>query len=818
MLSGLWNDFRFSARTLARNPAFAIAAIVTVALGVGVNTGIFTVFNGVLFRNLPAPHAGELVSITQTIEGTTDRAGAFRGFSTAEYAIYNDRAQTLSGIAGSSDVTRTTLGGERPEDLVGTIVTCNYFDVLEQPPALGRALTAQDCNAGANPVVVLAHGLWATRFGGDPNILGSTVELNRHPFTVVGVASEGTFSGLGLYETGYFAPISAEPLLLPDEQNFGNERSTWLWLLGRRDASLEQVRAELAVLATQIDRREPGRSTTVNVERATPLGQIVVFRRVAMAIGGVVMTAFALVLLIACANVANLVLARATARTREIAVRLSLGASRARVIRQLLVESAMISVAGGALGSVLAVSSFQVLISLALGSFAPAGIPPLIVDASPDLRVLAFTLALTFLTGILFGLAPALKVSRPDLHTTIKQDSPGGGSRRGGRLQGILVGSQAAMCMVLVIATALLLRGLSATQTIDPGFGYEDVAVATYNLESAGYGDDEAFSFQQALRENAGALPGVEGAALAMLEPLRADESESTAFRLPGRDQFRVAGMNVVSPDYFDVVGIPIVRGRTFEPAELDDTSSAIIVTETTARNLWPGQNPVGQTLSLAIGRNLEVAVSVVGVAKDAQVSNVGIIDPYYVYLPANPRAAKLLRLLVKSRADFASTAAGVRATARTLDAGLFVRIDPLASNLDYWRNLSGMVTALAAALGLLALSLASVGIYGVVSYFVSRSTQEMGIRMALGARGRDVLVLILMRTMRPVVVGAVIGLAAAVAVSGVLSSVLFGISPFDPVGMGGAALAVLGIALAAGVVPGRRAARTQPSAALHYE
>lgn len=822
LLSDLWQDLRYAARMMRRQPGFAAAAIVTIALGVGLNTGIFSVLNGVLFRDLPAPDAHELVSIYQTLEGVPDREGAHRLglLSTSEYRTYHDRTQALSGIIGHSDPSRTTLGGEAPQEILGLLVTCNYFEVLRHLPAIGRGLNARDCETGAPPVVVLGHELWMSAFASDREIVGRTVELNRQLLTVVGVAPEGTYGGM-LYRAAYFAPISAQPLLLPNDNAYENDKNSWLFLIGRRSerAGLEQVRAELRVIAAQIDRQQPGRSTTLLVERATPLS-MPLFRGVASIAGAVVMTAFGLVLLIACANLASLFLARGTVRGREIAVRLSLGASRTRMIRQLLAESVLISIVGGALGSVLALWSVQVLVAFALPSFSPPGIPPLVLDTSPDIRVLAFTLALTFGTGMLFGLAPALHVSKPDLHVVMKQDSSasGAGSVRGGRLQGTLVGVQVAVCMVLMIGAGLFVRALFAAQTVDPGFAYRDVAVASYDLASAGYDPGRAAAFQRQLVEQVNALPGMEMIAYAQ-PPLSAD-STPVRIRLSDQDvsQSRTGQLNSVSPSYFSLVGIPIVRGRTFTDAELVDDARAAIVTETTARNYWPGQDPIGQTLLWSITPDQEATAQVVGVAKDAQVTSLGQIDAYYLYRPAAPRALPYVALLVRSRAGFASTASGIRAIVRELDRGVAVRVSPLEANLEYWRNLSGSVTALAASLGALALALAAVGIYGVVSYFVSRRLREFGIRMALGASVRSVLSLILRRTMRPVAIGAVIGVAAAVAVSGVLSSVLFGVSPVDPAGLGGAAIFVLGVALAASVLAGRPATRSNLVATLRNE
>jgi predicted permease len=819
MLRALWDDFRYALRALGRSPGFAASAVATIALGVGINTGIFSVLNGALFRDLPARDAHELVSIFQTVE-RSDREGSVGGsVSTAEYRAYRDGTRTLSGILGHSDPTRTTLGGDSPQAVLGTIATCDFFDVLGQRPALGRGLRAEDCETNASPVVVLAHEFWTTVFNADPGVVGRTIELNRQLFTVVGVASEGMYSGL-LYRMAYFAPIAAEPLLLPNERSFANDESRWLNLIGRRNggASIEQVRAELGVIAAQVDVQDPGRTTTVNVERATPLSAFA-FRRAALAAGGVVMVPFAFVLLIACANVANLLLARGAARSREIALRISLGASRARVIRLLLTESALVSLVGAALGALLSLWSFQILLTLVLSSISPAGIPPVVIDASPDVRVLVFTLLLTFVTGAVFGLAPALQVSAPDLGAVIKQDSPGGGHRRGGRLQGTLVGAQVAVCIVLIIGAALLLRGLHATQTIDPQFAYRDVLVASYELESGGYDAGEAAVFQRNLLERVSALPGVEAAAYALREPLGSDTSLAP-IRLPSEaaEDVQRAQLNVVTPGYFALVETPVVRGRDFTDADIANAADVAIVSEETARRYWPGRDAIGETLVMRRFSGEEVAVQVVGVARDAQLTSLGQIDPYYLYLPATTPVQTFLVLLVKSRADFRSTSAGIEAAVRALDPGLWVRVTPLEANIEWSRNLARIVTTLAASLGSLALLLAAVGIYGVVAYFVTRRLREIGIRMALGAQSRSVLGLILRRTMRPVAIGLGIGVAVGLAVSRVLASVLFGVSPLDPVGLIGAVSFVLCVALAAAALAARPATRVDPMTTLRSD
>ena len=824
-----WQDVRYGLRTLRKNVVFTAVAVVTLALGIGINTGIFTVLNGVLFRDLPAPGAHDLVAISQTVEGAQFTATAgFDTFATAEYHAYRDRTRTLAGVLAHSDPRESTLGGEAPQDVFGSIVSCNYFSVLQQPPPLGRALVEQDCQPGAPPVVVLSHRVWTTTFAADPAIVGREIELARRPFTVVGVAADGMYGG-GPMGTAYFAPLSAEPMLWPGPAPVRDDKYRWLHLIGRRGdgQSLEQVRAELGVIAAQIDREQKGRTTTLAIERATPMTVPNGVRGVATGAAAVLMAAFGLVLLIACANVANLLLARGTVRSQEIAIRLSLGAGRARVVRQLLTESLLIAIAGGLLGSVLALWSFQTLVALALPSALPPEIPAVTwaLDFSPDVRVLWFALILTLGTSLLFGLVPALQVSKPDLNGVIKQETASAGSsRRGGRLRGTLVGVQVALSMVLMISTGLLMRGLYATYTIDPGFSYRDVAFLSFGTD---YGP--AAVVNQRLMDQVASLPGVQAVAYASQTPL-GESLMGAGVRLPGesKEAQRYAELDGVTPGYFSLLGIRIVRGRTFTDAESAsaEQSSArqpnaqrqpgvrpAIVSETAARTFWGTGDPIGRTLLRDDMRGGDVALQVVGVAADAQLTALGTVVPY-IYEPRGPGGV----LLVKSRAGFAATASGIRALVRASDPSVAFRVLPLEGNVAWWRGISGMVTTLGAGLGVLALVLASVGIYGVVSFAVSRRFREIGIRMALGATALDALRTILRQALRPVVIGAVIGIAAAAAVSRILSGVLFGVSPADPLGLGGAAVLVLFVALAAGTMAARPATRADPTAALRYE
>jgi predicted permease len=538
-----------------------------------------------------------------------------------------------------------------------------------------------------------------------------------------------------------------------------------------------------------------------------------VARGTVLSLAAIVLGAFGLVLLIACANVANVLLARATRRAREIAIRLSVGATRGRLIQQLLTESMMIALAGGLAGLLLAWWSFHGLLAWVLSSL-PGTLPPLRIDAQPSLNVLWLALGMSFATALLFGMVPALQASKQDVQTALKQE--GGRPRRGasGWLRDALIGVQVAVCMVLLVSAGLLLRALHATQTVEPGFDYRNVTVVAYDLRGARYDDQKVVAFQRRVLERVRSLPGVDAVALASKMPLSPGHRQ-TSFRFPGQEQAHEVDVNTVSPEYFSLIAIPIVRGRTFTTSEREDTAPAVIVTEATARRYWPGQDPIGRTVLM---EGQETAAEVVGVAKDAQVSAIGETASSYMYLPAGPGPERRLGLLVRSQADFATVAAGVRAVTRELDPGVVARVDRLEGNLDFWRAVSGLVAGLSGSLSVLALVLASVGVYGVVSYVVSSRRREVGIRLALGASAHDVVSLILRQTMRPVVAGALIGIGGAAAASQILQSVLFGVSRLDPIAFLGATVFLLGVAAAASLLPTREALRFDPVTILRYE
>jgi predicted permease len=819
MFSSVWSDVRYAARGLLHNPGFTAVAVLAIGLGIGVNTGIFSVFNGVALRPVPAADPYELVSIHQDFHGGPMRSarGARSMFSMREYLNYRDNNQTLSGLMAYAPLWTVTLGGEHPREMVGEFVSCNYFDVLRQPQVIGQGFSASNCeNARADPVIVLSHDLWTRLFLSDASIIGRTIELNRHIFRVAGVAAPG-FQGTEPVRSTFWAPLSTQPLVSSDGGLLTFDHLSWLVLVGRRKpaASIEQVRADLAVIASRIDHLDPGRVTSLSVLRASSLSDPQI-RRAVVAGSTVILAGFGLVLLIACANVANLLLARAASRRKEIAVRLSVGASRGRLIRQLLTESLLIAMAGGALGSLFALLSFQTIATYVLGHL-PAGIPPLAINAAPDLRVFLFAIILTFATGFFFGLAPATQSSRPDLHTSLKDDSAGSGRRSGGFLRSALVGVQIAVCMVLLIAAGLLLRGLYAAQTVDPGFQFRNLSVVSFDLPGQGYDDARAGAFQKQVLDRIGLLPGVSGVAQVSVPPLSAG-SFGTIFTLPGDAQLHRTDYNPVSPEYFSVVGIPVVRGRTFTRTEMEGPPDAVIVTETTARRFWRGEDPIGKTITMAFARNERSNLTIIGVAKDAQVSRVGETGTVYMYVPAGPKDQQRAQVLVRSSVDFVSMLRAIRAAIHDLDPKLVANVNRLEDNLEFWRSIARLAAGLSGSLGGLALLLASIGVYGVVSYAVSRRIREVGIRMVLGAGAGEVVAMVLRETMRPVFVGAAIGILACTAVSRILSGVLFGISALDPIAFVVAAAFLLFIALVASLMPALRATRLDPLATLRYE
>jgi predicted permease len=810
----LLQDVRYGLRMLARNPGFTAVAILAIALGIGVNAGIFSVLNAVGLRMLPVPGAEQIVSVDQIFHGKYKRNvhGEPTLFSYSEYQEYRADNHVFSGLIAYDPFLNATLAGGRARQLFGQLASCNYFDALNEHPSLGRGFVEGDCAApAAGTVVVLSDQLWQGAFGADPTLIGKRVVLNRIAFTVIGIAPPG-FGGTEPVQSSFWVPITMQPVMEPESDLLSDANVSWLALLGRvkPGVSIGKVRADLSVIANSLDERHAGRTTSLAIRTATFLGRPEE-HNVVLTAAAVILVAFGLVLLIACANVANLMLARATARQREMAIRLSVGAGRWRLVRQLLTESLLLALMGGAAGSVLAFWSFEALSNFVI-SHLPHGTPELALNLTPDVRVLGYALLLTILTGVASGLAPALQASRADVNTALKEgDTPFG--VRSSWLRQSLVGVQVAVCMILLIAAGLLLRGLYFAQTADPGFTMTGITIASMDLRTQGFKEEPAAAFERGLKEKVAALPGVDGVAEARQTPLN-DNHWVTNFSIPGKPTEYDVENNAISQGYFSMIGIPIVRGRDFTEQEVRIGASVAIISEATAQKFWPGEDPIGKILREGDKSDLQI----VGVAKDAQVSHLGESHKLYVYLPAGPKEQSRLQLMIHGGGGFAAVAAGVRNAASQLDPDVMVDVTRFEDNMEVWRTPPRIVAALAGGLGALGLLLAGVGVYGVVAYAVSRRTREIGIRMTLGADGRDVMRLVLRQSMRPVLIGGAIGIVACAGVSWVLSSMLFGISAHDPIAFLFVPAFLLGVALLASYVPARRATKVNPVVALRYE
>jgi predicted permease len=807
-------DVRFAFRLLRKSPIFSLTAVVTIALGVGVNAAIFSVLNAAALQSLRVPGGDRLVSVSLSLQtqGNDRRrvSGARSMLSLPEYELVRDQSRAFSSVLAYSSTNDVTLGGVEPRTVLATLASCNYFDVLQVRPALGRGFIGSDCTGdGSGTVAVLSHDLWTSRFGSDPAIVGQIVSINRQAFTVAGVAPAG-FRGTDIVPQSVFVPLTAQPLIDRERSLLADANVSWLMVIGRlRDgASIRTARADLDVFSNRLSTA----STTGRIyrldSRPTTLAALPEIRKTVVPVATVVLAAVTLVLLLACANIANLLLARSASRRREIAVRMALGAGRARLVQQLLTESLLLALLGGVAGLVAASWASRTIVAYLLANL-PAGIEPLAFEPTLDLRVLLYAFGITVATGLAFGLVPALQSTRRDLAGGFR-DGAATERRSARRWQDVLVALQVAGCLLLLLSAGLLARGLHRAHTIDPGLAMDDVSVLSFNLRTAGYNNAAAAAFQAALLERLRADPQVRAVAQANPLPLSANYHE-TRFGVTGTERSLYMEFGTVSPEYFSLLGVDVVRGRTFTDAEVR-AESAVIVTESTAAHLWPGEDPLTKSLTVD-----KLARPVVGVVHDAQLSRLGVTDTDFVFMPAGPSGQARMRVLVRGTAG-ALPPRALRAVVASLDSGLAITVARLSDNLQQWQAPSAMVSMLAGTLALLALILACTGVFATVAYTVSRRVREIGIRIALGAAREDVLRLIVRQGLRPVAIGIVLGLAGGAAATSLLVTLLFGLSPHDPLSFVLTPAVLAAIAMAACYVPARRALRVDPTVALRAE
>jgi predicted permease len=812
-------DLRYTLRTMRRSPGFTAVAILTLALGIGANTTIFSWMQGFVARPLPLVRAPERLVALET------RAPGGVGWSVSypNYADWREQARTVDGIIATSMMQFSLRaagegGGEgTAQSAWGLFVSANYFDVLGIRPLLGRGfLPAEDSVPRGAPVTVLSYGLWQRQFGGDPGIVGKEVLVNNQPFTVVGVAPRsfgGTWVGLNF---DLYVPVMMQPALSPGAGLI--ERRGTYWLQGyarlKPGATVAQARTELNAIQERIGEvHAAARGTGVIVTPFDRQGAQEWLRPVFIALLAVT----GLVLLIACANIANLLLARAAGRRREVGIRLALGASRGRLISQLLTESLFLATLGGGAGVLLSVWARPWL-----GALIPTTQYPVdaaLYSGSLDARVLSFTAAATVLAALAFGLAPALRASRPELVPALKD---GGGDRGVARtrLGGGLVVAQVALTLVALVSSGLFLRTMHAMREADVGFrDPEQVLLVSTNLHLAGHKRATGEPFMDRLLERARALPGVSAAGLAMSVPLGFGGGSGSTVKIEGytpqRDENMSVSYNSVSPDYFRTMGITLVRGREFGDDDRAGSLPVAIVNESFAERYWPGEDPIGKRFDPTTGQWL----TVVGVAKDGKYEQLDDPPQPFMYFPLAQWYSADITLHLRATGDPNALVSTVRKSFEALDPGLpFLQPRTLEEHMGAAMLAQRLGALLLSVLGAIALALAVIGLYGVISYGVSQRTRELGIRVALGAGRGEVLRLIIREGMGLAALGVAIGIVGAFAGGRLLASQLYGVSPADPLTYAAIALLLAGVALVASYIPARRAARIDPMLALRGE
>ncbi len=814
----LIQDVRFGLRMLWKKPDFTLIVVLTLALGIGANTAIFTLFNALFLQPLPVADPARLMSVFGMDEKNSQID--FSTISWPNFKDYRDQNDVFTGMIAFQYASLNFSGGGEPQWIYGMIVTGNYFDLLGVKAAIGRTfLPEEDRTPGTHPVIVLSYGAWQRRFGGDPAIVGRAIKLNGLEYTVVGVAADG-FKGTDVIGgVDYWVPMMMHDQVLDGvyREGFNSRRALTLAVIGRLKSGVTEQQAETAMRAIgrRLEQDYPKDNDKRNVT-LIPLNQSPPQQRsVYLRVSGFLFAVVGLVLLIACANVANLLLARAAARRKEISLRIAIGASRARLIRQLLTESLMLALAGSGVGLLLAVAGRDLL-----WAFRPPWIGAGDLNLSIDPRVLGYTLLLSLLTGVIFGLAPALQGSRVELITELKEK---GGQAVGGQrwfsLRNLLVVGQVALSLVALICAGLFLHSLSNARRINPGIETEKLLVLSFDVGVQGYDKARGMEHYRGVVEKVEEIPGVISAAIASARPfalgfVRTVFVEGQEPSGGGRGILTIHG--IVDPKYFETMGIPLVRGRNFTTADREKAPPVVVINEAMANRFWPNQDALGKRFRF-FGN--DVSQEVIGVVKDSTALHIGEVPPPVVYLSLLQEFPSWVTLHVRTAGDPSELLATVRREVQSLDRTMPLMRSATISQLigeELWSAQMG--AALLSVFGVLALVLASVGIYGVLAFSVSQRTSEFGIRLALGARPSDVLRLVLSQTLTLVAAGTTIGITGGLIMTRMVTNLLYGVSAVDPMTFVGMPVLLLLVALLASFLPARRATKIDPMIALKCE
>jgi putative ABC transport system permease protein len=802
----LLQDLRYGIRMLAKSPGFTAMAVLTLALGIGANTSIFSVVNAVLLRPLPFRDSGRLMVLTESSERLPRVSVSYPNFFD-----WRQQNHVFEDMASFQPRDFNLAGVSEPESIGGAAVSSNLLRTLGVKPFLGRDFLPDEDKKGTEPVVMLSYGLWQRRFGGEPGAVGKTLTLDGKPFTIIGVLPPQFM----LYEEAQvYTPIGVWMNEGMMERGAHDDTSVVARL--KPGVTVAQAQADMDTIARQLEQQYPRTNKGYRVAMNSIHDQFVGDSEPPILI---LFAAVGLVLLIACVNVANLLLARGTARTREIAIRSALGASRARVVRQLLTEGLTLAVVSGALGLLIGAWGISGLVALFPGPLvmgAPVGV---------DRRVLAFTAALSLLTVIISCLAPALQASKPDLNETLKESgrtSSGGIHRL--QLRNLLVVSEIGLALLLLVSAALMMKSFARLLAVDPGFNPAGVLTMRLSLRGPKYVKGEQVSaFCQQGLERVRALPGVQYAALGTGLPLTDSHSRADITilgqPLPEIDKFPHPDFHVVSPDYFSALGIPLLRGRTFTQADNPQAPGVVLISQSLARRFWPKGDAVGKTILIGHPEPKNPSLTIVGIVGDTKQYGLAAATRWEVYLSYLQHPTGNLRVVVRTAANPENLTAAVESQIRGVDQDVpFSEVETMRNVVSDSVGTQRITMLLLGLFAGLAIVLAAVGIYGVISYSVAQRTHEIGIRMALGAEQRDVLRFVVGKGFALTAFGIGAGLVGAFALTRLLSSLLFGVSATDPFVFGGVSLLLAVVALLASYIPARRATKVDPMVALRYE
>jgi len=814
-MTSFWQDVRYSLRMIAKAPGYAAIAILTLALGIGANTTIFSWINSTLLNPIPGlASPSEVVSLS--LGRGTDNPFPF---TYPDYEAMRDGQQSFVGITAGNVTPMSLTGKGKPERVWGMVTSANYFDLLGVRPILGRGfLPAEDEKPGGAPVAVISYRMWQTHFGANPEVVGQTLEINQHPYTIVGVAPavfQGSQTGL---RSEIWIPIMMEGQLVPQGDLLHDHHYFWLGVLGRLKPGVkpEQAQEEMTVLLKREVKNYPEEhrghdSVTVYPLWRSPFGA----NQFLSTLLPMLMSIAGLVLLLACANVANLMLVRSVARRREIAIRMSLGANRWRLVRQLLVESLVLALAGGAVALLITFWTAGTFMK-----FIPTTDFPISLGIRVDRAVLLATFVISVLTGVIFGILPALRSSSEAPVAVLKEDtgSASGGLRKA-RLASGLVVAQISLSLLLLICAGLFIRSFMSAQQINPGFNSHNVLIAAYDLFTAGYSEDKGAEFDRQLVAKLEALPGIQSVALSSRTPLGFGGG-STAVNPEGyvaqANESMETQVAIITPNYFQTMQIPIVKGRDFTLQDTKSAQRAVIVSETFVNRYWPNQEAVGKQLNSDLTHEW---FKVVGVARDSKVNGLNEKPTPFLYLPLYQVYRATMIINARTTGDPLAFGKTVERTIHELNADLVVfditTLELREQIASFGQRVAGTFVG---AFGLLALVLAAVGIYGVTAYTTRQRTHEIGIRVALGASKQDILRLVLGHGLRLTLLGVGLGLAVSFGLTRYLGSLLLGVTSTDALTFSAVAILLCAVALFACFIPARRAMRVDPMVALRYE